>query len=109
MNIEYHFTQLTYLIATALFVFSLKWLSHPKTARRGVFAESGLRRPRLRSGGAPAAAACVERDEPLARRAARPGGRLEHARGVLRPARVEHGRDARGAYPSNVRGVAGAS
>jgi len=31
-------TQLTYLVATALFVFSLKWLSHPKTARRGVVA-----------------------------------------------------------------------
>ncbi|MEK6797838.1 MAG: NAD(P)(+) transhydrogenase (Re/Si-specific) subunit beta [Planctomycetota bacterium] len=31
-------TQLTYLAATALFVFSLKWLSSPKTARRGVVA-----------------------------------------------------------------------
>ena len=31
-------TQLIYLVATALFVFSLKWLSHPKTARRGVLA-----------------------------------------------------------------------
>jgi NAD(P) transhydrogenase subunit beta len=31
-------TQLTYLVATALFVFSLKWLSHPRTARRGVLA-----------------------------------------------------------------------
>ena len=38
MNAEYHLTQLTYLVATALFIFSLKWLSHPKTARRGVFA-----------------------------------------------------------------------
>jgi NAD(P) transhydrogenase subunit beta len=27
-----------YLIAAALFVLSLKWLSHPKTARRGVLA-----------------------------------------------------------------------
>jgi proton-translocating NAD(P)+ transhydrogenase subunit beta len=33
-------TQFTYLIATALFVFSLKWLSHPSTARRGVLAGS---------------------------------------------------------------------
>src|SRR3990172_4157877 len=32
--------QLAYLAATALFVFSLKWLSHPKTARRGVIAGS---------------------------------------------------------------------
>jgi len=31
-------TQFTYLVATALFIFSLKWLSHPKTARRGVLA-----------------------------------------------------------------------
>jgi NAD(P) transhydrogenase subunit beta len=31
-------TQFTYLIATALFIFSLKWLSHPRTARRGVLA-----------------------------------------------------------------------
>lgn len=33
-----HLTQFTYLIATGLFIFSLKWLSHPKTARRGVLA-----------------------------------------------------------------------
>ena len=32
------FTQLSYLIAAALFIFSLRWLSHPKTARQGVFA-----------------------------------------------------------------------
>lgn len=31
-------TQIAYLLATALFIFSLKWLSHPTTARRGVFA-----------------------------------------------------------------------
>ncbi|MBI1826193.1 MAG: NAD(P)(+) transhydrogenase (Re/Si-specific) subunit beta [Planctomycetes bacterium] len=31
-------TQFTYLVATALFIFSLKWLSSPKTARRGVAA-----------------------------------------------------------------------
>ena len=31
-------TQLTYLAAAALFILSLRWLSHPKTARRGVAA-----------------------------------------------------------------------
>jgi NAD(P) transhydrogenase subunit beta len=30
--------EITYLIATALFILALKWLSSPKTARRGVFA-----------------------------------------------------------------------
>lgn len=35
---SYYLTQLTYLIATALFIFSLKWMSDPKTARNGVFA-----------------------------------------------------------------------
>jgi NAD(P) transhydrogenase subunit beta len=35
--------EVTYLIATALFVLSLKWLSSPATARRGVFAgEAGM-------------------------------------------------------------------
>ncbi len=29
--------QLTYLVATALFVFALHWMNDPKTARRGVF------------------------------------------------------------------------
>ena len=38
MTYEFHVTQLIYLVASALFVFSLKWLSHPKTARRGVLA-----------------------------------------------------------------------
>ena len=33
-----HLTQAAYLAATVLFVFSLKWLSHPSTARRGVLA-----------------------------------------------------------------------
>jgi proton-translocating NAD(P)+ transhydrogenase subunit beta len=33
-----HLTQVTYVAAAALFILSLKWLSHPKTARRGVFA-----------------------------------------------------------------------
>jgi NAD(P) transhydrogenase subunit beta len=31
-------THLAYLLAAGLFVFSLRWLNHPKTARRGVFA-----------------------------------------------------------------------
>jgi NAD(P) transhydrogenase subunit beta len=31
-------TQLAYLVAAGLFVFSLRWLNRPKTARRGVFA-----------------------------------------------------------------------
>src|SRR5271169_1548157 len=30
--------EITYLVATALFILALKWLSSPKTARRGVFA-----------------------------------------------------------------------
>ncbi len=34
-------TQLAYLIAAGLFVFSLRWMSHPKTARRGVAAGVG--------------------------------------------------------------------
>jgi len=33
-----HLTQAAYLAAAALFVFSLRWMAHPKTARRGVFA-----------------------------------------------------------------------
>ena len=33
-----HIIEVTYLIATALFILSLKWLSSPTTARRGVFA-----------------------------------------------------------------------
>ena len=35
--------EVAYLIATALFILSLKWLSSPTTARRGVFAgEAGM-------------------------------------------------------------------
>jgi NAD(P) transhydrogenase subunit beta len=35
--------EITYIIATALFILSLKWLSSPTTARRGVFAgEAGM-------------------------------------------------------------------
>jgi NAD(P) transhydrogenase subunit beta len=33
-----HSIQLAYLLATALFVFSLKWMNKPETARRGVLA-----------------------------------------------------------------------
>ncbi|RPJ87485.1 MAG: NAD(P)(+) transhydrogenase (Re/Si-specific) subunit beta [Acidobacteria bacterium] len=33
--------QFAYLVATALFIFSLKWMNDPKTARRGVFAGVG--------------------------------------------------------------------
>jgi NAD(P) transhydrogenase subunit beta len=34
-------TQISYLLAAALFIFSLRWLSHPRTARRGVLAGVG--------------------------------------------------------------------
>ncbi len=34
-------TQLTYLVAAGLFIFSLKWMNDPKTARRGIFAGGG--------------------------------------------------------------------
>jgi NAD/NADP transhydrogenase beta subunit len=37
----YGVTQLTYLAAAALFILSLRWLSHPRTARRGVAAGVG--------------------------------------------------------------------
>ena len=33
-----HLIQLSYLVATALFVFALKWMNKPETARRGVLA-----------------------------------------------------------------------
>ena len=33
--------QATYLVSTALFIFSLQWMSDPKTARHGVFAGVG--------------------------------------------------------------------
>jgi NAD(P) transhydrogenase subunit beta len=38
VNLIDHVTQATYLVAAALFVFSLRWLSSPKTARHGVIA-----------------------------------------------------------------------
>ena len=33
-----HLTQASYLLSAALFILSLRWLSHPKTARRGLAA-----------------------------------------------------------------------
>src|SRR5918992_1448068 len=33
-----HLTQASYLLSAALFILSLRWLSHPKTARRGLLA-----------------------------------------------------------------------
>jgi NAD(P) transhydrogenase subunit beta len=36
MTLAEHLTQATYLAAAALFILSLRWLSDPKTARRGV-------------------------------------------------------------------------
>ncbi len=33
-----HIVQIAYLVATALFIFALHWMSDPKSARRGVFA-----------------------------------------------------------------------
>ena len=38
MNAAEHITQASYLAAAALFILSLRWLSDPKTARRGVSA-----------------------------------------------------------------------
>jgi NAD(P) transhydrogenase subunit beta len=36
-----HFTEASYLLAAALFILSLRWLNHPRTARRGVAAGVG--------------------------------------------------------------------
>ena len=33
-----HITQASYLASAALFILALRWLSHPKTARRGLLA-----------------------------------------------------------------------
>jgi NAD(P) transhydrogenase subunit beta len=41
MNAAENFTQASYLAAAALFILSLRWLSDPKTARRGVAAGVG--------------------------------------------------------------------
>ena len=38
MRAAEHLTQASYLVAAALFILSLRWLSDPKTARRGVIA-----------------------------------------------------------------------
>ncbi|MCI0603360.1 NAD(P)(+) transhydrogenase (Re/Si-specific) subunit beta [bacterium] len=35
---RYEIIQIGYLIATALFIFALYWMNHPRTARKGVFA-----------------------------------------------------------------------
>ena len=40
MTVE-HLTQLIYLVSTGAFILSLKWMSDPDTARRGVFAGVG--------------------------------------------------------------------
>jgi NAD(P) transhydrogenase subunit beta len=43
MNASAYFMEATYLLASILFVFSLKGMSHPETARRGMFlAEGGM-------------------------------------------------------------------
>ena len=44
------FITLLYLVSTGLFIFSLKWMSHPLTARRGIF--SGVAAMVLAIGGA---------------------------------------------------------
>ena len=41
MTLAEHLTQASYLAAAALFILSLRWLSDPKTARRGVAAGVG--------------------------------------------------------------------
>src|SRR3954453_8855522 len=52
MSAAEHLTQASFLAAAALFILSLRWLSDPKTARRGVAAgvagmAAGLRGPLL--------------------------------------------------------------
>ncbi|MGA1984227.1 MAG: NAD(P)(+) transhydrogenase (Re/Si-specific) subunit beta [Acidobacteriaceae bacterium] len=43
MTLESYFMEATYLLASILFVFALKGMSHPETARRGMFlAEAGM-------------------------------------------------------------------
>ena len=43
MNLATYFMEATYLIASVLFVLALKGMSHPETARRGMFlAEGGM-------------------------------------------------------------------
>ena len=37
-ELVHNLTQATYLLASGLFIFSLRWLSRPDTARRGVLA-----------------------------------------------------------------------
>src|ERR1700689_167326 len=43
MSLASYFMEATYLLASILFVFALKGMSHPETARRGMFlAEAGM-------------------------------------------------------------------
>ncbi len=43
MNLNTYFMEATYLVASILFILSLKMMSHPETARRGMFlAEGGM-------------------------------------------------------------------
>ena len=43
MSLTSYFMEATYLIASILFVLALKGMSHPETARRGMFlAEGGM-------------------------------------------------------------------
>ena len=43
MSLTAYFMEATYLIASILFIFALKGMSHPETARRGMFlAEGGM-------------------------------------------------------------------
>ncbi len=43
MTLSTYFMEATYLVASILFVFALKGMSHPDTARRGMFlAEGGM-------------------------------------------------------------------
>src|SRR6476469_1694486 len=41
MSTGLHLLEFSYLVAAALFILSLRWLNHPKTARRGVAAGVG--------------------------------------------------------------------
>ena len=43
MTLTSYFMEATYLVASILFILSLKMMSHPETARRGMFlAEGGM-------------------------------------------------------------------
>ena len=69
-----HVIELAYLVATALFILSLKWMSSPSTARRGVRAgELGMLLAIARDAAAP-------RDRRLHVDRHRPGARHDHRR-----------------------------